>query len=184
MRSLLQRFHLGTQQDRQWHGWHLGPCREWEEVSHKLTGSSLITQHVHVQKGYSMSLLLTSRAYLWTTSRVLLTRVAHQESKLLIWLQLSARLVNKDKDLVATTDAHHRPVPVHAQRPGSCTVTTRMTSALKRVGSDESHFNVSVGNDGQSHRTVSTNHNLFEEKGEPKRYRTEVLPLTSLTSYR
>ena len=33
-------------------------------------------------------------------------------------------------------------------------------------------------------RTVSTNHNLFEEKGEPKRYRTEVLPLTSLTPYR
>ena len=27
---------------------------------------------------------------------------------------------------------------------------------------------------------MSTNHNLFEEKGEPKRYRTEVLPLTSL----
>ena len=27
---------------------------------------------------------------------------------------------------------------------------------------------------------VSTNYNLFEEKGEPKRYRTEVLPLTSL----
>ena len=50
-----------------------------------------------------------------------------------------------------------------------------------KVGSDESHFNVSVGSDGQSHRTVSTNHNLSEEKGEPKRYRTEVLPLTSLT---
>jgi len=32
--------------------------------------------------------------------------------------------------------------------------------------------------------TVSTNHILFEEKGEPKRYRTEVLPLTSLTPYR
>ena len=32
-------------------------------------------------------------------------------------------------------------------------------------------------------RPVSTNHNLFEEKGEPKRYRTEVLPLTSLTPY-
>ena len=31
----------------------------------------------------------------------------------------------------------------------------------------------------QSNRTVSTNHNLFEEKGEPKRYRTEVLPLTN-----
>ena len=34
------------------------------------------------------------------------------------------------------------------------------------------------------HKTVSTNHNSFEEKGEPKRYRTEVLPLTSLTPYR
>ena len=49
------------------------------------------------------------------------------------------------------------------------------------MGSDESHFNVSVGSDGQSHKTVSTNHSLFEKKGEPKRYRTEVLPLTSLT---
>ena len=49
-----------------------------------------------------------------------------------------------------------------------------------KMGSDESHFNVSVGSDGQSYRTTSTNHNLFEEKGEPKRYRTEVLPLTSL----
>ena len=26
--------------------------------------------------------------------------------------------MNKDKDLIATTDAHHRPVRVHAQRPG------------------------------------------------------------------
>ena len=52
------------------------------------------------------------------------------------------------------------------------------------MGSDESHFNVSVGSDGQSHKTVSTNHNLFEDKGEPKRYRTEVLPFTSLTPYR
>ena len=64
------------------------------------------------------------------------------------------------------------------------TVTTRMTSALNKMGSDENHFNVSVGSDGQSHKTVSTNHKLFEEKGEPKRYRTEVLPLTSLTPYR
>ena len=56
-----------------------------------------------------------------------------------------------------------------------------------KMGSDESHFNVSVESHGQSYRTVSTiklNHNLFEEKGEPKRYRTEVLPLTSLTPYR
>ena len=45
-------------------------------------------------------------------------QVAQQESKLLIWLRLSARLVNRDKDLIATTDAHHRPVRVRAQRPG------------------------------------------------------------------
>ena len=32
-----------------------------------------------------------------------------------------------------------------------------------KIGSDESHFNVSVGSDGQSHRTVSTNHNLSSE---------------------
>ena len=30
-----------------------------------------------------------------------------------------------------------------------------------KMGSDESHFNVSVGSDGQSHKTVSTNHKLF-----------------------
>ena len=40
-----------------------------------------------------------------------------------------------------------------------------------KMGRDESHFNVSVASDGQSHRTVSTNHNLFEEKGEPTPYR-------------
>ena len=33
-----------------------------------------------------------------------------------------------------------------------------------KMGSDESHLSVSVGSDGQSHKTVSTNHNLFEEK--------------------
>ena len=42
------------------------------------------------------------------------------------------------------------------------TVTTRTTCI--KMGSDESHFNVSVGSDGQNHKTVSTNHNLFEEK--------------------
>ena len=49
-----------------------------------------------------------------------------------------------------------------------------------KTGSDESHFNC----EGQSHKTVSTNHNLFEEKGEPKRNRAEALLLTSLTPYR
>ena len=52
-----------------------------------------------------------------------------------------------------------------------------------KMGRDESHLNVSVGSDGQSHKTVSRNHNpVFDEKGEPKRYPTEVLPLTSLTA--
>ena len=45
-------------------------------------------------------------------------RVAQQESKLLIWLCLSARLVNRDRDQIATTAMHHRQVWVHAQRPG------------------------------------------------------------------
>ena len=30
-----------------------------------------------------------------------------------------------------------------------------------KMGSEESHFNVSVGSDGQSHRTVSINPSLF-----------------------
>ena len=30
-----------------------------------------------------------------------------------------------------------------------------------KMGSDESHFNVSVGSDGHSHKTVYTGHNLF-----------------------
>ena len=30
-----------------------------------------------------------------------------------------------------------------------------------KMGSYESHFNVSVGSDGQSHKIVSTNHNFF-----------------------
>ena len=53
-----------------------------------------------------------------------------------------------------------------------------------KMGSNESHFNVSVGSDGQSHKTVSTNHNLSEEQGEPKRYQTKLLLLTSPTPYR
>ena len=47
------------------------------------------------------------------------------------------------------------------------------------MGSDESHFNINC--EGQSHKTVSTNH-LFEEKGEPKGNRAEALLLTSLTA--
>ena len=47
----------------------------------------------------------------------------------------------------------------------------RNNSCIK-MGSDESHFNVSLYcGEGQSLKTVSTGHNLFEEKGEPKRNR-------------
>ena len=49
-----------------------------------------------------------------------------------------------------------------------------------KVGSDESHFNVSLIERDKVTRAVSTDHNLFEEKGEPKRIRTEALLLTSL----
>ena len=59
-----------------------------------------------------------------------------------------------------------------------------------KMGSDESHFNVSVGSDGQRHRTVSTNHNLFEEKGAeavsnrgPSAYQPNVLPLGQTGSH-
>ena len=60
-------------------------------------------------------------------------------------------------------------------------VTTRMTSALRWAAMRA--ILMFHNCEGQSHKTVSTDHNLFEEKGEPKRYRTEVLPLTSLTPY-
>ena len=52
-----------------------------------------------------------------------------------------------------------------------------------KVGSDESHFNVSlIVRDKVTRQCPQTT--TFEEKGEPKRYRTEVLLLTSLTPYR
>ena len=60
-----------------------------------------------------------------------------------------------------------------------------LNDSCVKMGSDESHFNVSVGSDGQSHKTVSTNHHLFEERGEPRAesnrgpcaYRPNALPL-------
>ena len=52
-----------------------------------------------------------------------------------------------------------------------------------KMGSDESHFNVSlIVRDKMSRQCPQTT--IVEEKGEPKRYRTEVLALTSLTPYR
>ena len=51
------------------------------------------------------------------------------------------------------------------------------------MGSDENHFNVSltVRDKVTRQSPVTTS---FEEKGEPKRIRTEVPLLTSLTPYR
>ena len=52
-----------------------------------------------------------------------------------------------------------------------------------KMGSDESHFNVSlIVRDKVTRQCPQST--IFEEKGEPKRYRTEVFPLTSLTPYR
>ena len=62
------------------------------------------------------------------------------------------------------------------------TVTTRMNSCIK-VGSDESHFNVSlIVRDKVTRRCPQIT--TFEEKEEPKRIRTEVPQLTSLTPHR
>ena len=38
--------------------------------------------------------------------------------------------------------------------------------------------------EGQSHKALTTNHNLFEEKGELKQNQAKALLLTSLTFYR
>ena len=52
-----------------------------------------------------------------------------------------------------------------------------------KMGSDDSHFNVSlIVKDKVARQCPQAT--IFEEKGEPKRIRTEVLLLTSLTPYR
>ena len=52
-----------------------------------------------------------------------------------------------------------------------------------KMGSDESHFNVSlIVSDKVTRQCPQTT--TFEEKGEPKRIRAEVPLLTSLTPYR
>ena len=62
-------------------------------------------------------------------------------------------------------------------------VTTRMIPALRRAAMTAIHVSFIV-RDKVTIKTVSTNHNLSEEKGELKRYQTEVLLHTSLTPYR
>ena len=52
-----------------------------------------------------------------------------------------------------------------------------------KIGSNDSHFNVSlIVRDKVTRRCPQTT--TFEKKGEPKRIRTDVLPLTSLMLYR
>ena len=52
-----------------------------------------------------------------------------------------------------------------------------------KMGSDESHFNVSlIVKDKVTRQCPQTT--TFEEKGEPKRIQTEAPPLTSVTAYR
>ena len=65
--------------------------------------------------------------------------------------------------------------------PSRYTVTIRMTCI--KMGSDDSQFNVSlIVRDKVTRQRPQTT--TFEEKGEPKRYRTDVLPITSLPPYR
>ena len=59
----------------------------------------------------------------------------------------------------------------------------RQNDSCIKMGSDESHFNVSlIVRDKVTRQCPQTT--TFEEKGEPKRIRTEVPLLTSLTPYR
>ena len=53
-----------------------------------------------------------------------------------------------------------------------------------KLGSDESHFNVSYLKKLGTVTKQCPQTTTSEEKGEPKRIRTEVPPLTSLTIYR
>ena len=58
----------------------------------------------------------------------------------------------------------------------------RQNDPCIKMGSDESHFNVSlIARD--SHKTVSTNYDLFKGKGLPKREIRPSRPLTSLTPH-
>ena len=62
-----------------------------------------------------------------------------------------------------------------------CTSCHHQNDSCIKMGSDENHFNVSLIVRDKNHKTMSTNHNVCEEKGQPKRNRAEALPLTSLT---
>ena len=93
---------------------------------------------------------------------------------------LSRKLwVMKELAWIESGVAHVRKGRVYTYR---YTVTTRM--AYIKMGSSESHFTVLLIVRVKVTRQCPETTTFFEEKGEPKRYRTEVLPLTSLTPYR
>ena len=64
------------------------------------------------------------------------------------------------------------PIAIHCHHQNDSSI---------KMGSDESHFNVSVETDKVTRPCPQTT--TFEETGEQQRIRTDVL-LTSLTSYR
>ena len=62
-------------------------------------------------------------------------------------------------------------------------MTHHQNDSCIKMGSDESHFNVSVNvRDKVIRQCPQTT--TFEEKGEPKQNQAEILLLTSLTPYR
>ena len=74
--------------------------------------------------------------------------------------------VGEEGDCIPTAHCHHQ------------------NDSCIKLGSDESHFNVSliVRDKGTIRQCPQTT--TFEKKGEPKQIRTEVPLLTSLTPYR
>ena len=84
-------------------------------------------------------------------------------------------------------DSHTAPELCRGRWEGGRLYTYRYTvyhqnDACIKMGVDESHFNVSlIMRDKVTRQCPQTT--TFEENGEPKRYRTEVLLLTSLPPY-
>ena len=73
--------------------------------------------------------------------------INYQAHKSCAWLTLKTHIsqshgehtrngqsINRDKDLIATTDAHQRPVRVHAQRPGKG-LQAKQTESLRAQNS-------------------------------------------------
>ena len=78
-------------------------------------------------------------------------------------MRLSARLVNRDKDLIATTDAHHRPVRVHAQRPGKGLQNLRaQDSAIQKPDHNRNNMSHSLYNHPYALNHIQLVHVTFD----------------------